>query len=157
MRLFLNDKKLKNGKRCSFVLYVHLTCLVNNQLIKVTLIKELLLPLSCYSYIQSGTLKMSKHWLQEKPNMTVFVFQIVHSFCLYGKYDLEKKHLHFRERMPASSTFLWLWLKVYQHWFYWLHNGKYLVKQSCFNFIVKSRANFHFWHTVISSNKKFPG
>jgi hypothetical protein len=82
MRLFLNDKKLKNGKRCSFVLYVHLTCLVNNQLIKVTLIKELLLPLSCYSYIQSGTLKMSKHWLQEKPNMTVFVFQIVHSFCL---------------------------------------------------------------------------
>ena len=42
-----------------------------------------------------------------------------------------------------SSTFLWLWLKVYQHWFYWLHNGKYLVKQSGFKFIVKSIRGIH--------------
>ena len=48
------------------------TRLFNDQLIKVTLIKGIVQPLSCY--LQSGTPIMSKDWLLKKLTMTVFVF-----------------------------------------------------------------------------------
>ena len=86
-----------------FLCLLHLTRLFNDQLIKVTLIKGIVQPLSCY--LQSGTPKMSKHWLQEKQNMTVFMFQIVHSFCLYGNMTLKRNIYISGKGCPIARPF----------------------------------------------------
>ena len=86
-----------------FLCLLHLTRLFNDQLIKVTLIKGIVQPLSCY--LQSGTPKMSKHWLQEKQNMTVFVFQIVHSYCLYGNMTLKRNIYISGKGCPIARPF----------------------------------------------------